>query len=190
MLSSRSQLDSAIDPALGTKGHGYEIVEDLLLNADRRAQQQRYDDAVGRLYRALELTAQLRLKLAYQIDTGDVDLAKLPEDLQPEYMVRRDRSPRNILQLASTESYRLLKKLPADPLGQLFAEREQVLLDQLQVRNHSLFAHGFQAISKSQHQQLQTSFVDFIQTAIATLNTTQSQRPPEPFPCDPQLFLG
>jgi hypothetical protein len=33
-------------------GHGYEIVEDLLLNAERRAMQDRYDDAVGRLYRA------------------------------------------------------------------------------------------------------------------------------------------
>lgn len=189
VMGSRSQLDSDYDSATGTKGNGYEIVEDLILNAERRAQQQRYDDAVGRLYRALELTAQLRLKLAYQIDTGNVDLGKLPEDIRTEYIERRDRSPKNILQLASTESYRLLKKLPSDPLGQLFAEREQVLLDQLQIRNNSLFAHGFQAIGQSQYQQLKASFVDFIQTAIAQLSPKPSQPSSVAFPCDPQIFL-
>jgi hypothetical protein len=48
-------------------GHGYEIVEDLLLNAERRAMQDRYDDAVGRLYRALELLVQIRLLQTYDI---------------------------------------------------------------------------------------------------------------------------
>jgi CRISPR-associated protein (TIGR02710 family) len=31
--------------------HGWELVEDLLLNSERRAVQARYDDATGRLYR-------------------------------------------------------------------------------------------------------------------------------------------
>ena len=43
-------------------GHGLEAVEDLLRNAERRASQQRYDHAVGRFYRAMELTEQLLLK--------------------------------------------------------------------------------------------------------------------------------
>ena len=34
------------------RGHGFELVEDLLLNAERRAVQGRYDDAIARLYRA------------------------------------------------------------------------------------------------------------------------------------------
>ena len=38
------------------------MVEDLLLNAERRAIQGRYEDAIGRIYRAIELIAQIRLK--------------------------------------------------------------------------------------------------------------------------------
>jgi CRISPR-associated protein (TIGR02710 family) len=56
----------------------YVHVEDLLLNAERRAVQGRYDDAVARIYRAMELIAQVRLLRTYGIDTADVDLEKVP----------------------------------------------------------------------------------------------------------------
>ncbi len=49
-----------------SKASGYELVSDLLNNADRRAAQLHYDDAIARLYRAIELFAQIRLeKLIY-----------------------------------------------------------------------------------------------------------------------------
>ncbi len=63
-----------------TKPHtGYEMVEDLIYNARRRAVQQRYDDAVARLYRAVEMLAQKRLQISYGIETSDVDLSKVPD---------------------------------------------------------------------------------------------------------------
>jgi CRISPR-associated protein (TIGR03985 family)/CRISPR-associated protein (TIGR02710 family) len=52
VLNSRASIDPDFQTSEGTAGHGYEVVEDLLLNAERRATQHRYDDAVGRLYRA------------------------------------------------------------------------------------------------------------------------------------------
>jgi len=54
----------ALERILGRseKISGYEKVGDLIRNAERRAVQCRYDGAVARLYRALELFAQLRLK--------------------------------------------------------------------------------------------------------------------------------
>ena len=59
IISSRAEIDEQFSSTGNVKClcHGYEIVEDLLLNAERHANQQRYDDAVGRLYRALELLA-------------------------------------------------------------------------------------------------------------------------------------
>ena len=72
IISSRQPLDDEyhqLGASVAMKGHGYEIVEDLLNNAVRRAKQDRFDDAVGRLYRALELVAQLTLKLDHKINT-------------------------------------------------------------------------------------------------------------------------
>ncbi|MDB9309098.1 hypothetical protein PN471_10700 [Aphanizomenon sp. CS-733/32] len=72
VINSRGQIDEKFDSSNGTEGHGYEIVQDLILNAERRATQQRYDDAVGRLYRALELLAQIRLLKAFDND-GEIE---------------------------------------------------------------------------------------------------------------------
>ncbi|MCX7622353.1 MAG: TIGR02710 family CRISPR-associated CARF protein, partial [Thermomicrobium sp.] len=69
----------------------YIAVEDVLLNAERRAEQQRYDDAMARVYRALELLVQLRLWLGHHLDTGAIALDRLPEQLRSEYASRADR---------------------------------------------------------------------------------------------------
>src|SRR5262249_16501330 len=64
------------------RAHGFEWVEDLLLNAERRSSQGRCDDAVGRVYRAVELTAQVWLKERHGVDTGDVDLGLVPTGIK------------------------------------------------------------------------------------------------------------
>jgi hypothetical protein len=45
-----------------TKATGYELVGDLFNNAERKATQKHYDDAIARLYRATELFAQIRIE--------------------------------------------------------------------------------------------------------------------------------
>jgi CRISPR-associated protein (TIGR02710 family) len=67
---------------------GYELVGDLLNNAERKAHRKYYDDAVGRIYRAMELFAQVRLKKRYGHDTSNILLTDLREDLQREYKSR------------------------------------------------------------------------------------------------------
>ena len=82
----------ALERILGRskKSSGYEKVGDLLRNAERRAAQSRFDDAVARLYRALELFAQLRLRkiLSREGPNGEemgqgfkLPLEGLPEEL-------------------------------------------------------------------------------------------------------------
>ncbi|MFN5816085.1 MAG: TIGR02710 family CRISPR-associated CARF protein, partial [Pseudanabaena sp.] len=144
VIASRGLLDKELDTSDGMTGHGYEVVEDLLLNADRRASQKRYDDAVGRLYRAIELLEQIRLFKQYGILTGDVDISKLPAQLQTEYEARKASNTKKKLQLALFQSYDLLSKFTEDPLGQLFLVYKDRILNSLETRNNSLFAHGFQ----------------------------------------------
>ena len=60
---------------------------DLIANADRRARiEGKYEDAVARLYSALERGAKFRLQRQYAISTEDVKPARLPEALRDEYV--------------------------------------------------------------------------------------------------------
>lgn len=56
------------------------LAADLINNSLRRAKEGRYDDAIIRLYRALELSAQHLLLNRHGIDTGNIDLEELQED--------------------------------------------------------------------------------------------------------------
>jgi len=122
-------------------GHGFEAVEDLLNNAERRACQERFEDAVGRLYRAMELAAQLALRLGHQLETGSIDLEKLPESLRGHYALRREQLGESALKLGLRASYDLLAEL-RDPMGLCWTDRRQKLLDELNTRNTSLLPMG------------------------------------------------
>ena len=56
------------------------LLFDLWLNAERRAAQGRFDDAIARWYRLMEWTAQWQLKTKLDADTADFPPDLLPED--------------------------------------------------------------------------------------------------------------
>lgn len=167
VIWSRREIDSNFkeEPIEGLsntpKGHGYEIVEDLLLNSERRASQGRYDDAVGRLYRALELLAQVRLKLEYGIKTGDVDIKKIPQEYREKYKLEKDTNDGK-LKIGLEGSYELLAIVNnADPLTKEYLNTKNKFIYLLSVRNSSLFAHGFQPITKEEYDKFHTFFKEF-----------------------------
>jgi CRISPR-associated protein (TIGR02710 family) len=179
VMSSRTAIDEEFKAPDGIKGHGYEVVQDLLLNAARRATQERYDDAVGRLYRAIELLAQIRLWQAYQVKTGDVNLQELPEFLHADLLLH---SNNDKIQLALIPSYILLSKLPNEPLGKAYQERAAKIQNALQIRNYSILAHGFQPITEAEYQKFSNVVVNFIQNSIAILVSEKQQFQPVQFP--------
>ncbi|WP_414582547.1 TIGR02710 family CRISPR-associated CARF protein [Scytonema sp. PCC 10023] len=181
VINSRGQIDQDFDSSNGIQGHGYEVVQDLLRNAERRTAQERYDDAVGRLYRALELLAQIHLLKSYGIRTGDVNTQQLPEYLQEEY--EKKRSPdRGKIELGLRESYELLRKLSDNTIGKLYQESGKKILNGLEVRNKSILAHGFKPITASDYQMVSGLFVNFIQSAIEAVIPPRLQLQPPQFP--------
>ncbi|MCT0212425.1 MULTISPECIES: TIGR02710 family CRISPR-associated CARF protein [unclassified Synechococcus] len=175
VIHSRRQLDETAEreqwPAI--RGHGQETVEDLLLNAERRAKQQRYDDAVGRLYRAMELTAQLLLKREFNQLTAAVDLEQVPASVLQAYTLKQYNQPGGgALRLGMSDSFDLLAAYE-HPVGMAWAEQRSALVDQLKLRNASLFAHGFQPISAAGWKSLRGSIGVFLSAAIATASGTQ-----------------
>lgn len=136
-------------------------VVDLLENARRRAAEGRYDDAVARLYRALEALAQVRLRDQYDLpDTAAVPLERIPEPLRTRCASRADG---DAVKLGLRDDYALLEQL-GDPLGQAFvsaglADREK---SPLVARNQSILAHGFQPVSKNVYTQLYERVKDLV----------------------------
>lgn len=185
VMGSRAAIAEAMDsefcaPDL-TWGHGYELVEDLLLNTERRAKLARYDDAVGRLYRALELLVQIRLWKEYEIKTGNVALEKLPDSIQPTYQTLADAGGK--IQLGLRNSYQLLTHFENDPLGELYRRQEQQIFDRLQIRNYSILAHGLRPVTQTDYeQQFEAVIIPFLQEGLDAVAPKRSKQPALQFP--------
>lgn len=119
------------------------FLADLLNNAQRRIKQKKFDDAVARLYRAVELVAQIKLR-SWGIETSDVDVERLPEGLKDKYASLRNE--RGKIQLPLYRSYELLAHL-GEELGRNFFEDHE-LRNLLERRNNSILAHGFEPVSE------------------------------------------
>jgi CRISPR-associated protein (TIGR02710 family) len=120
-------------------------VLDLLANAKRRRDEGRLDDAVARLYRAIEAVAQVALKEFHGIEsTEKVPLERVPEALRAEWA---SRASDGVVKLGLQDAYELLVTLK-DPLGEHF--RSAALngtKSPLVARNQSILAHGFTTVS-------------------------------------------
>lgn len=166
VASSREALDSNFEaPMKLRKGHGYEVLEDLLLNARRRAAQRRFDDAVGRLYRSLELFVQLRLKLQYEILTGSVRKEQVSDGFAEELEFRD-----GVAKIGLMKSFELLATFDGDPLGKLFSERRGALRDALSARNESLLAHGFQPVDEGVWNSFEAVVISFIEDGLRAIH--------------------
>lgn len=128
-----------------------EMVLDLLANARRRARQGRYDDAVARLYRAIEAIAQLRLLEKYRIDSADVAVATLPENIRDKWGSRAAGAK---LQLALQADYELLADLGDDLAKSFSALGFDAKQSPLGLRNTSILAHGFAPVGKNGFENL------------------------------------
>lgn len=126
---------------------------DLLANAQRRATEGKYDDAVARLYRSLELLAQLRLRQSHDIDTGNVAPQAVPDPIREDYVPKYLDPEKGKLRLPLTASFELLVAL-ADELGKRYSEDKVNLRTLLDSRNSSILAHGFVPVAESTYNEL------------------------------------
>ena len=120
-----------------------ELLEDLLANAYRRKEEDRFVDAMARMYRAVELTAQLRLWERFEILTNRVPATDLPDCLQRKYRLQED-----TIKIGLQEAYHLLKHR-GDALGNQFFELKwHEPKSPLSARNHSIAGHGYLPVSE------------------------------------------
>jgi len=129
-----------------------ELLLDLIANAIRRGEEERYDDAVARLYRVVEAAAQYALRKHQINDTGAVELQSLPAELKEIWQAR---AVDGDVMLGLQDDYRVLQLL-GDNLGGRFIDLGLGNRDTspLSGRNRSILAHGFESLSKSSYERM------------------------------------
>lgn len=125
------------------------MVADLLNNARRRGDENKFDDAVARLYRCVELIAQCTLE-EKGILTSNVDESKLSPLTLSNMVLKKGRDGK--IKLGLHESYTLLRYEGHD-LG-IYFENSKKLKNLLKKRNDSILAHGLVPIKKEDYESL------------------------------------
>ena len=126
---------------------------DLLSNAKRRADlEHKYDDAVARLYRAVEAYAQIRLA-GRGINTSDVQEGQLPPDLSEEFVNKFRSDIDNRIRLPLYGAYKLLKSL-GDNAGTVFFDNWPQMKLLLDSRNKSILAHGLEPVKRERYEEM------------------------------------
>jgi len=147
--------------------HGFqrlcrEMVMDLIANGERRASEAKYDDAVARLYRALEMAAQVALgDREPPIQTGAVPVEAVPDELRAEFAIRYAGPEEGLLRLPLYASYRLLAAL-GDPLGERFVRAGDAIRGLLSARNGSILAHGLTPLDKRAYESLLAALLEIL----------------------------
>ncbi|MGA1823098.1 MAG: TIGR02710 family CRISPR-associated CARF protein [bacterium] len=136
----------------GTQGTIFkELILDLFSNAQRRNEEGKRDDAILRIYRIVEMLAQERLQNRYGINTSQVNVEQVPEELREEY--KEKYSDGRTMKVPQAASLYLLKSL-GDDLGKIFFKKEAEFKKIQNVRNNSYLAHGFKSAKENTYPKL------------------------------------
>lgn len=159
-----------------TKSNRMYYLPDLLNNAERRIIEGKYDDAVARLYRVVELIAQLRLAQYNLIDDNklsqnrsfSINKDQLSNKLNKNQLSEIDYwSPKNwnnsnkkLIDLGLNEDYRLLNICGEGSTSEFdnktisLVKNYKRIQEELQKRNKSILAHGLMPINENQANRL------------------------------------
>ena len=116
---------------------------DLWLNAERRAAQGQFDDAIARWYRLMEWTAQWQLRTKLSADTAD-----FPRDLLPE---GTDAAPKQEgkIKIGLWQAWQVVGDRLPGPAQDFVKKYGPEFLNLLELRNASILAHGFRPVRDS-----------------------------------------
>jgi CRISPR-associated protein (TIGR02710 family) len=134
---------------------------DLLANARRRADlEQKFDDATARLYRAIELLAQVELKTGHGIETSHLKSEQIPDRLREEYLLRYQDKQDGKIRVPLFGGFRLLKELGSEMGERFFRLYDAEIRPVLNMRNFSILAHGLTSIEEKTFRNLWDSVMN------------------------------
>jgi len=141
-------------------------IADLINNAKRRGtEEKKYDDAVARLYRVIELLAQNQLKTKHNVETSSVNAQDIPSDLRIKWSITPNTQK---IRIPLEKAYELLKAKD-DQLGKSFAQ-DKKLKNLLSARNASILAHALKPIGQETYKELYKKTVEYAKVTTKNLD--------------------
>jgi CRISPR-associated protein (TIGR02710 family) len=140
-------------------------IADLINNAKRRGmEEKKYDDAVARLYRTIELVAQYTLKKEYNIDSSATKPTDIPEELLKKWNMTQTSQK---IKIALEKAYELLDA-KKHQLGIKFMQ-DKKLKDLLSKRNTSILAHSLKPVNQQTYMQLHQKTIEYVIITVKNL---------------------
>lgn len=153
------------DQTNGFQRFSMELVGDLFSNSRRRAEAGRYDDAVIRLYRVLEMAGQIAFEETFDCKTDDVDMEKLrariPQHLH-EKIAPEERGT-TVFPLGKTFWH---LNLAEHPLGQAYMDQKADMLNIQKARNYLMLIHQNQSVREKSYHSLRDILLAFLGDAL------------------------
>lgn len=113
---------------------------DLWLNAQRRASQGRFDDAVARWYRLLEWTAQWQIRMQLCLRTKDFPSDRLPKS------VGNPTDGQRTINVGLMDAWKIIAADCTGPCQEFASNEASKLRSHADKRNNSILAHGFRPV--------------------------------------------
>ena len=136
------------------------ILASLLNNAKRRYEEHKYDDAIARLYRSLELIGQISLE-KYGLDSSDIDVEILEKKgVSSEFICELEKTRTDgKIKIGLVKDFLLLDELGND-MGKYYKENENRINNMTKKRNDSILAHGLESQTRDDYEQFETVVID------------------------------
>lgn len=146
------------------------VLASLINNSIGKAEEHKYDDAIARLYRAFELTAQIRLT-SYGIKSSDINTSVLLENNVSEEFVNELEKTREDgkIRIGLVKDFLLLNELN-DDLGKYYIENEKKIKSMTLKRNNSILAHGLESKSEEDFNEFLEVVVDMARKLDKDMN--------------------
>lgn len=139
---------------------------DLFCNGERRAEQNKFEDAISRFYRAIELISQHRLSRR-GIDSSSPDYNILGskvkqkfDEINKEIYKEEKTLP---LQTALKTGHIILFALEDDIWKEKTIQELKNFIDCIKLRDSSFVAHGIQIVSRNSYKKLKNIIKDFLE---------------------------
>ncbi|MFZ2323281.1 MAG: TIGR02710 family CRISPR-associated CARF protein [Ignavibacteriaceae bacterium] len=116
-------------------------MQEMIFNALRRADEGKYDDAIARLYRAIEMLGQIEFEKSFNCLTSDVQLFSIPENLRDDINNKYYDNKDGKIKLPLFATFDFLKKIDNE-VGVRFYDKFNLIKKILHLRNNSILAHG------------------------------------------------
>lgn len=148
------------------------VITDLINNAGRRLALGRTEDALTRLYRALEMLGQWVLLRDCQVDTNNVDTRRIPPRDRVRFEALRSIEDGQV-RIGFHKTYELLSILGVN-VGVKFTG-DAVMRNFLESRADSILAHGLRPAGREDAQRVMDHTCELARTEIPELDQLSRQ---------------